>query len=44
MTFSERVKNTLITFMVQYVRDYLFLPPFEDVIDKHFPEFPRDTR
>ena len=44
MTFSERVKNTLITYMVQYVRDHLFLPAFEDVIDQHFPNFPRESR
>jgi hypothetical protein len=44
MTFSERLKNTLITYAVHFIRTYLYLPDFENVVDKHFPEFPRETR
>ena len=44
MTFKEKLLNTVLTYTIHFIRNYLYIHDFENVIDKHFPEYPRDSR
>jgi hypothetical protein len=44
MSFFQRAGNLLATHLTQSIRDYFMMYRMEEIIDYHFPEYPRGQR